>query len=294
MAECPRCARRGPRAPVARQSAWLWVWLAVLVGALITGPLLILHLREGEIVFVCNNGDEGGELYRVAPDGTGLHRLTNNVIDESVPCLSRNGRQLAFLSSRAGTAEVHVAGLALRDEHKVGDDGTYADPCWTPDGRAVLCTGASAPDTTDLYLLPAGKGNVQQLTQGANAAQPSISADGTHLAFHGPHGLAMLNLASGTTAVLTTEATDARPRFSPDGKRIAFIRTKAVYVMSPTGADVHALCDGAGEDIDDLAWSPVGDGLCYHTTQGKLYVAWLRDMKHVKMIATGRQPTWSW
>jgi WD40 repeat protein len=110
----------------------------------------------------------GGEVSPIAPS-TAVHAqiyyqarpfslgkpLTSAADDCSEPALSPDGTQLAMVCSRGKqTAALEIApfnGSALGPAQVLLDDGLYASPAWSPDGKAIA------------YLAPAGDAGHFQL-----------------------------------------------------------------------------------------------------------------------------------
>lgn len=73
-----------------------------------------------------------------------------------------------------------------------GDTYDETEPCWSPDGQHILFVSNRAPDPdfaedeTELYLIPATGGQMQQIAahHGRKSA-PVFSPDGTHIAYIG-------------------------------------------------------------------------------------------------------------
>ena len=75
---------------------------------------------------------EGGfDLFSIAPDGSGLTRLTEGVGDNNWPSYSPDGSQIAFFSNRDGTDAVWVMAADGKDPRKVAEGG---EPNWSPHG----------------------------------------------------------------------------------------------------------------------------------------------------------------
>ncbi|MGH2662737.1 MAG: hypothetical protein ACRDH8_07990 [Actinomycetota bacterium] len=91
---------------------------------------------DGErIAFVsAESGDD--EIYTVAPDGTGLTRLTESPGRDADPAWSPDGSQIVFSSNREG------GGLYTMGSDGAGvkqlTAGIDATPAWSPDGSTIV------------------------------------------------------------------------------------------------------------------------------------------------------------
>ncbi len=134
-------------------------------------------------------------------------------------------------------------------------------------------------------MTPNEKGNLMKLrwvalaasclvaAQGAAAqslpafAEPSISADGTLIAFASGGDIWEVPAAGGIAHPLVTDAaTEGRPLYSPDGTRLAFTSTRGgstnIYVLTfATGTVTRITYAEANEELD--AWSPDGKWLYF-------------------------------
>jgi TolB protein len=89
---------------------------------------------------------------------------------------SPDGRQVAMVLSGEGTSEIYVSnaqGHAISRRTRL--DSAKASPCWSPDGsRIVFASGNPSPQ---LYVIAAGGGPMQRITQGISryCAEPDWS-----------------------------------------------------------------------------------------------------------------------
>ena len=102
--------------------------------------------------------------------------------------------------------------------------------------------------------------------------EPSLSADGSEIAFVSGGDIWTVPAAGGAARLLVSDpATEARPLYSPDGRHLAFTSTRAggapeVYVLSLEGGAVRRLTyDDTSEVLD--GWSADGRSV-YLSTSG--------------------------
>ena len=94
--------------------------------------------KKGLLVFQLSNG---GTIYVVNPDGSGLRALTTGMD----PALSPDGRQVAFTrwaeSKEGSPGSVWVINTDGSGERKVHDSAVQPrSPAWSPDGKQVMIT----------------------------------------------------------------------------------------------------------------------------------------------------------
>ncbi len=103
-------------------------------------------------------------------------------------------------------------------------------------------------------------------------AEPSLTPDGTEIAFVSGGDIWTVPAAGGTARLLVAhDANEGRPLYSPDGGRLAFTSTRTgngdIYVLTlGTGALRRVTFDDGADQLD--AWSPDGEWL-YFTSSGR-------------------------
>lgn len=132
----------------------------------------------------------------------------------------------------------------------------------------------------EIWIVPAGGGEAEQLTHNLNSAQhPRWSPDGSQLAFQaiaaGNHGLWLYEFATGESRNISGESyLDLHPAWHPDGERLVYAsdRTGAGFdlweIDLPTGLHWR-LSDRRGDETEP-AWSSDGRDLVYvHRVQDR-------------------------
>jgi Tol biopolymer transport system component len=223
-----------------------------------------------QIVFA--RGDLSGELFRVAPDGTGETRVVQRDPSGVAPAWSPDGQSIAFSGFAPGTAQ---SGLWL-----MGSDGS--DPkvvrggctqgCWrlfaadwSPNGRRLVVSVRG-----HIQILRADGSVVRKLTEGRRAnSDPAWSPNGRRIVFvrTGPFGnreVLYRIRANGTN--LRRLGRGAEPDWSPDGKTIVFTdydrSFPELFLMSADGSDRRRLTRtrfGAWSP----AWAPRGRTIAF-------------------------------
>ena len=104
-----------------------------------------------------------GDIWTASEDGTGVHRLTDNVAREVYPRFSPDGKWIAFASNRYGNYDVFVVaatgGTPKRLTFHTGNDEVVS---WTRDSKNVIFRAARGdgafPNVAVLYQIPAAGG----------------------------------------------------------------------------------------------------------------------------------------
>jgi tricorn protease len=117
---------------------------------------------------------------------------------------------------------------------------------------AAMLVGATALSPTAALA--------QSETSKPSLAEPSLSPDGSQIAFASGGDIWEVASSGGVAHLLATDpATEARPLYSPDGKRLAFTSNRSgntnIYVLDLASGRVERITYAeAGEELD--AWSP--------------------------------------
>ena len=104
-----------------------------------------------------------GDIWTAGEDGTGIHRLTDNIAREVYPRFSPDGKWIAFASNRYGNYDVFVipvaGGTARRLTYHTGNDEVVG---WSRDGRGVVFRASRGhgafPTVATLYEVAASGG----------------------------------------------------------------------------------------------------------------------------------------
>jgi eukaryotic-like serine/threonine-protein kinase len=109
--------------------------------------------------------DDGGDLYIINRDGSGLSRLTGSTAVEIQPAWAPDGQQIAFVSDGEGNNEIYIINAdgtgGTRLTHHPGND---QDPSWSPDGTQIVFT-SNREGNWEIYVMQADGSNPTNLTQ---------------------------------------------------------------------------------------------------------------------------------
>ena len=231
--------------------------------------------RNGRIVFASAR-ESGYDLFSVAPDGTGLTRLTDHPATDGFPSWSPDGRRIAFSSNRDGDLDVWVmdadGGNVRQVTNGPGDD---RDAAWSPDGKQIAFERDLASGDRDVWLVTLETGVERKLTTNPLIdGDPAWSPDGELIAYgserHGPGGeedevyFVFLMRPDGTQlGQLTDVGYDQDPSWSPDGKHVVFESAPDeegpwdLYILDVETRESRLLLDDPTEAVTPT-WSPDG------------------------------------
>jgi Tol biopolymer transport system component len=134
----------------------------------------------GRLAFVRDAG-RTQRIWTAAADGGGAEEFTDAVAGtlDASPAWSPDGRELAFVSTRGGDADIwRQAEGASTPTLLVGGAGAEVEPTWSPDG-AHLVFASTRDGDTELYRVALADGAAERLTRRPGAdGQPAYLPDG--------------------------------------------------------------------------------------------------------------------
>jgi len=271
----------------------------------------------------------GFDIYRMAPDGSGVVRLTSFAGADIMPAWSWNNARIAMVRDRAD-----LTNGPHKDIYLMNADGTgkkwarptttqwdITDPSWSKDGSRLVVSvwiGASRGSIGVPYLalVTVANGNMTLLTTGLTAHvgfSPSFDPTGKKVVYSGENAatLEIINAdGTGHTSII-----DGQPRgdglslgnitypvFSPDGKRIAFAMSSLgnwdIYVLTVADGTVKRLTTNAAEDTHPT-WSADGTRIAFTSSRSGKTQVWTMtsnggtQVRATNTSVTENSPAWS-
>ena len=288
-------------------------------------PARTATAKTGLLVFQVSNG---GTIYVVNPNGSGLRALTTGMD----PALSPDGRQVAFtrwqVSQEGSPGSVWVINTDGSDERKIDDTATQPrSPSWSPDGKQIMVTtqqggrlflesycGPKPPpgDATNITwevkgdsvefcydLLPRSGRILRSVNPDTGAVQDQPvakysftpawdPANSWRVIYRDEQGLAVLDANRGATWRLTDDSSDYTPAFSPDGKKIA------VAYRQHDHWEIHVInADGGGRAR--LTETPIDVSLAGKPAWNNVAPTWSPDGSKIAFLTdrSGRWEIWT-
>ena len=180
---------------------------------------------DGKTMAFSRSTEEGTDIFTVnIRDNCCLQRLTvGRFSDNLSPTYSPDGRQIAFVSTRSGMAQVYVMAADGTDQQlfapfDYGVTGASNAPDWSSDGRSVAFHREVA-GTLQIFVLDARTRTVRQLTSVGRNEDPTWAPDSRHLAFvsdrSGYRQLWIIDIETGRIRPLLQQSGARLPAWSP-------------------------------------------------------------------------------
>ena len=225
----------------------------------------------GQVVFGALN-----QLWLADLGGKALP-LTEDTFYKQSPAWSPDGKQIAYVSDKSGTANIYILDLGAKSERQLTrqHDTAALRPVWSPDGKQI----AFQDQTGSTFIAEAATGAVKPaLTQRYEPGRPSFSAKSKALSLavlrpyskryrEGTNLIETLDLGTGKSTLIepapyksiSTRGVDG-PIYSPDGSRMAFVMDGYLWTRP---VDANGIPTGEARPInEEMTDSPSysGDG----------------------------------
>lgn len=222
-----------------------------------------------------------GQLSRlrtVLEDGTELSEVdtASKSCNDSWPCPSPDGKQIAFLSDREKSRQIFVMPSnsskppEALTHHPIG----VQDFCWSPKGDKIAYT-AYSEGFSQIYVLDVLSKKSEPISRkGIHEGCPSWSSQGDRIVFTtmngGPGGtqIAMMSTDGSDRRVLSDQpGWNTSASFSPSGDKVVFMSNRdadsEIFLLDLRGADgLRQLTDTPGYD-NSPRFSPDGKRIVF-------------------------------
>jgi dipeptidyl aminopeptidase/acylaminoacyl peptidase len=217
-------------------------------------------------------------IWSLSLDGNQRTQLTRGPGKDQSPRWSPDGQQLAFVSNRGGSPQVHLLPAGGGEAQPLSKlAGAVSDLRWTPDGRGLLVTSSVTVDPDWRGQRADGRKPAQPKVQPMVAWKLPYKSDGVGYMLAREIHLFHLDAATGEHTKLTDGPFDVMAfDMAPNGRHIAFTRTREGRFAHRTDLWV---CDADGSRArrltEDFAtvmsprWSPDGLSVAFSATMSE-------------------------
>jgi TolB protein len=263
--------------------------------------------------------NEESDLYTIAPNGSGLTRLTSWSGSEWEPTWSWDHKQLGMVRPRLGADKVMHADIFLMNAD--GSNKRWArkalpqfemfEHSWSPDGKRLVVTVRFSNSGDDLWLatLKLGTDSVQYAAPKGvlriHGRQASWDPSGTSIIYLDNLDTEVHRLVPGGTDVVLLKS-DWQIRdavLSPDGKRLAYTRLATntnpeIYVLDLASKISKRLTFHGAQDLH-VSWSPDGTRLAFLSNRSGRYQVWSMNastgggLAQVTHVEDAEEPVWA-
>ena len=191
------------------------------------------------------------DIYLVPAAGGDVWRFIRSEGDDYAPCWSPDGKQLAFVSDREGSAQIWIIPSDGGEARRVTDVPTgVGGPLWSPDGGSIAFTSRVFPECGDMAC---NREKLEELREGEVKARLI-----DHLLYrhwnHWRNGrwshLFITDIEDGSLTEINKGRTDVPPislggdrdyDFSPRGDEICFTMNPDTMVAASTNNDLYVM-----------------------------------------------------
>ncbi len=248
-----------------------------------------LHIApDGKtVIFVVTTSDlarakRNSHIWRMDINGQNLRQLTSGDKSESSPSFSPDGRQLSFISSKDGSANLYLIPINGGESRKLTNISTgVSDPLWSPDGKWVAFSSDVYPecngdDTCNKRIAERwGSGPLK-----AHLADELLYRHWTAWKDGSRTHTFIANAATGETRDVTPGKYDAptfqlggplQYDFSPDSKELVYVSNHDPVPAASTNNDlwIISLSDKDPKPRNITAENPAYDGSPRYSPDGK-------------------------
>ena len=230
------------------------------------------------IVFSAEREGVGG-LFRVAPDGSGLRRLTSAppaAMPDHQPAWSPDGQRLVFAREDPadGTRDLYETTLGGSPQRLTRLHLHYLHGIsYLADGQDLVLSTTVQEERT---LMRWQRRSEQLQPLGLDGSAPPRTHDGAlvYALLRGHVSIATMAWQGKPQRLMQGLASDRSPRLAPNGKQLAFVSRRSghpeIWLAEPDGSRPRALTNLQGL-ISEPAWQPNGEHLAFrgHCGPGK-------------------------
>ena len=218
---------------------------------------------DGRAIVFASDRDGDWEIFRMAPDGGRVRKLTRDDAADTQPTWSPDGRSVAFVSDRRGSSELFTMRAdGSRVRRVTRENGSVFLATWSPDGRRIAYGAQDGTDLEIFSIRPDGTGR-RNLTRSMGLdGLGDWSPDGERIVFHSRRLVGMQSLiwtmdGDGVNPEQVTASGDQLfPMWFSNGRRIVYQQSDGndfeLFSIRPDGTGARRLTRNASNER--LVW----------------------------------------
>ncbi len=243
------------------------------------------------------------DIFTIFPDGSGLQRLTDSLLEDQYPAWSPDGSWIAFTSGgKTSSFDLWLMRGNGSELHRLVK-GNVSWPTWSPDSSSIAMVYYLNPTTIenerDRLYLAAADGTGQRLLRVSEPhggwSSPAWSPDGDVIAV-APYlepgtvtgEIYLMYVDSGAlTRVTNSPGDDFDPSWSPDGRQLAFSSNRdgnwEIYLIDRDGSGEMRLTNHFAWDWQPT-WSPDGRRIAFASNRSGNFDIYVLELETGEVV----------
>ncbi|MBI4457078.1 MAG: PD40 domain-containing protein [Acidobacteria bacterium] len=180
------------------------------------------YAPDGNLIAFSSRSERGDiDVFVVDKNGRGRHNITHSPGADFSPTWGPTGRQMAFVSDRAGSPQIYIMDADGSNVRRVvSEEGQAVSPNWSPDGRFIVYAWRPPGRYSyDLFLFNIATSQIFQITSmGSFNENPNWSPDSRHITFEsnrtGEAQIFIMNVDGANLRQITQSGVNSNPAWS--------------------------------------------------------------------------------
>lgn len=216
------------------------------------------------LLYTSYRGGQGPRIFVLAPQSRRSFLVSGRAGNNTSPCYSPDGREIACTLSLDGNAEIYRLDARGGSPTRLTNNRAIdTSPSWSPTGREIAFT-SDRSGSPQVYVMDRDGGNQRRLSFDVSYTDsPAWSPKGDRIAFvsRTDAGFDLYTCRPDGTGsqLVVSGGSNENPRWSPDGRHLVFASNRdgsyALYVSDLDGVSPRKL-DTGGRRAFAPAWSP--------------------------------------
>ena len=211
-------------------------------------------------------------IYSINNDGSGLKKLTSDMVDIVNPQWSPDGTKIIF----EGYPNIYLMNADGSDLINLTRKAEGRHPDWSPDGKQIVFNSLRS-GKNEIYTINADGTGIKRLTNNTREdINPQWSPNGSWIVYETTKNLSTGGWYS-ELCVMNSDGTELKelivgvsPHWSPDGKYIAFSGSvdseDDIFLIKPDGTGLKNLSNNNADEFD-FSWSPDSNLIAFVTNR---------------------------